>query len=246
MSTHHRHAMRRIEHHFVCQHRIEVAIWPPSAEVYYSAEPTVDPVNTQVRFDAVVLNAPTDRVTWSVHDLSGGPGPGSIDPFGLYTAPPKDDAPFVRSAIIVATAVDDPMRMAKAFVTLVDAIPLIPPKPSIDIFPKHAILYYNNHSDEIYSCIDDSNKRQVFEAVAHHAEALDLNWTCNDPDPSNFIPIPPDGPNTMRRLYISRTITSPQGVNHYTIRAEAVIDPTIFSQADIVVVDYAWPYYPAI
>ena len=234
MRGHRRHSVEHIEHHIICRHQVEVAVWPPSAEVYYRDEPTVDPVNTQVRFDATVFNASSGGVTWSIHDPSGGPGAGSIDQAGLYTAPPKGAAPFVRTVIVVATSVEDPMRLATAFVTLVDAIPLPAPKPAIDVFPRHSVLYFNTTSDK-NRYIDPSNKRQVFEAVVHRHDAPSVSWTLSGlgslstlaTEPAGALYVAPSGGTTGMTAIITATLNTV---------------PPITAKADILLLSYTWPY----
>lgn len=68
-----------IVHHHICQHQVEIEIWPPVAEAYFRDARYVDPINTQVRFQATVLNAENAAVSFQVRSLSGGAGLGTID-----------------------------------------------------------------------------------------------------------------------------------------------------------------------
>jgi hypothetical protein len=157
----------------VCQHQVEVEVWPASAEVYFRDERFEDPVSAQVRFEAAVFNATGWEVTWEVRDLAGGPGAGQIDATGLYTAPDKQVLTSGHTEIIVATAVANPARQAFAYVTLVGRGPQPPPTPTLLIQPQRVNLYYRQGGDSAW--IDASNKRQVFRAAVQHS-ASGLNW----------------------------------------------------------------------
>ena len=68
----------KVVSHLICQHRIEVELWPAKAEVYFRDEQDVDPVNTCIRFEAAVFNGSTSRVEWTVERVGAGPTAGSI------------------------------------------------------------------------------------------------------------------------------------------------------------------------
>lgn len=163
-----------IVHNMVCQHQIEIEVWPTKTEVYFRDEPHVDPISTQVRFDALVYNAPTANVTWKVKSAGGGPGAGTVDPSGLYIAPPKGSLVHGYTDIIVATAVDDPMRKAYGRVALIGFGPELPPQPCIEIFPKQLSLYYPENFHNNY--IDFSNTLQIFRTLINHSPSGEVEW----------------------------------------------------------------------
>src|ERR1035438_1833931 len=138
---------RRFDHWMVCQHQVEIEVWPATAEVYFHDERYADPVNTQVRFDAAVYNAPNCEVKWEVRALDGSPGQGQVDSTGLYTAPDKDGLNSGLTQIVVATAVADPKRQAFAYVTLVGRGPEPPPVVTVLILPQRVNLYYRRSEE---------------------------------------------------------------------------------------------------
>jgi hypothetical protein len=166
--------MVNVVHHVVCRHQIEVEIWPAAAEVYFRDERFAEPVNTQVRFDAVVHNATTAKVKWEVRDLTGTRGAGSIDPSGLYVAPPKGSLPHGLTEVVVATPVEDPLRKAFAWVTLIGCGPAPVPEPHIEIWPKQAYLYYPDGYDNAY--MDPSNRMRLFRAALRNSPTSEVEW----------------------------------------------------------------------
>jgi hypothetical protein len=160
-------------HHIICEHQIEIEVWPAFAEVYFQDEAHCNPANTQVSFDAIVYNAPRSAVLWKVCDLEGGPGMGSIDASGVYTAPPKGALLNGATEVVVAAAADDPFREARAFVTLIGRGPEPPPPPSIMVLPKRTNLYYRAGENDDY--IDRSNTEQVFRALVANSDSS-IDW----------------------------------------------------------------------
>jgi hypothetical protein len=181
-----RHTCRSVVVHEVeCRHQVEVEVWPAAATAYFQDERFVNPIDTQVRFDAAIFNS-AYWVTWEVKDLAGGPGAGTIDPSGLYTAPPKGDHPHGLTDLIVATTVEAPHRQAYARVTLIGFGPAPQPVPRLQIFPKQAYIYAPNDpllvhtggggggvhqaspiitaESMLNNYIDESNKQQRFIA----------------------------------------------------------------------------------
>jgi hypothetical protein len=170
--------MPRICHHIVCQHRVEVEVWPATAEVCFRDERFSNPLNAQVQFTASVFNAPSNRVTWKVLDLDGNPGKGRIKAGGLYLAPEKGSLPFGLTDIVVATSIDDIFRQAFARVAIVGLGPLPEPTPRVEVYPHRICLYYWNGADNLY--IDDSNKMQLFRAFLYHGDpAAQIQWQVN-------------------------------------------------------------------
>jgi hypothetical protein len=213
----------------VCQHQVEIEVWPASAEVYFHDERYADPVNTQVRFDAAVYNAPNCEVKWEVRALDGSPGQGQVDSTGLYTAPDKDGLNSGLTQIVVATAVADPKRQAFAYVTLVGRGPEPPPVATVLILPQRVNLYYRLGGDSAW--IDDSNKVQVFRAVVQNSPS-NLNWFVG----ASAVPEAEHGP----LFYFSPAAASGSDT-FIPIRAQLATDATVKSEAKVVLVNYTWP-----
>jgi hypothetical protein len=220
---------RRFDHWMVCQHQVEIEVWPASAEVYFHDERYADPVNTQVRFDAAVYNAPNCEVKWEVRALDGSPGQGQVDSTGLYTAPDKDGLNSGLTQIVVATAVADPKRQAFAYVTLVGRGPEPPPVATVLILPQRVNLYYRLGGDSAW--IDDSNKVQVFRAVVQNSPS-NLNWFVG----ASAVPEAEHGP----LFYFSPAAASGSDT-FIPIRAQLATDATVKSEAKVVLVNYTWP-----
>jgi hypothetical protein len=213
----------------VCQHQVEIEVWPASAEVYFRDERYANPINTQVRFDAAVYNAPNCEVKWEVRALDGSPGQGQVDSTGLYTAPYKDGLNSGLTQIVVATAVADPKRQAFAYVTLVGRGPEPPPVATVLILPQRVNLYYRLGGDSAW--IDDSNKVQVFRAVVQNSPS-NLNWFVG----ASAVPEAEHGP----LFYFSPAAASGSDT-FIPIRAQLATDATVKSEAKVVLVNYTWP-----
>jgi hypothetical protein len=167
--------IRPVFHHRIeCTHQVEIELWPAVAEAYFLDERYSDPAAAQIRFDAVVYNSPSRGVRWEVQTLSGGPGLGTIDTSGLYTAPKWKADLGGTTEIVVATAADDPLRKAFARVTLLGRGPEAAPDPRLELFPRHCCLYVqetNGDGDDCNGYIDASNKRQLFRVEIFKAPA---------------------------------------------------------------------------
>ncbi len=212
----------------ICQHQVEIEIWPASAEVYFLDERFCDPANTQVRFEAAVCNAPDAQVLWAVRAADGGAGRGSIDSTGLYTAPVKNGLPSPCMEIVTASAKADPLRRAYAQVTLIGKGPPDPPPITLLLLPKRSCLYYRNGVNTGF--IDASNKQQVFRALLTNA-APPLTWAINGPGTlvaSNTdlcLYQAPDSGNDGEEVIITVTLQT---------------DVTVHDQAEIALVNYSW------
>ena len=206
----------RVVHHMLCRHQVEVAVQPPRAELYFRDERWIDPIDTQLRFEAVVYNS--DRgATWQVLAPDGGPGRGTIDATGLYQAPDKGALDSGTTDVVVATARADPLRKAFAWVTLVGLGPLPAPPPRIEIWPKLVTLYYRNNDNNDY--IDDSNKLWVFRAFPRHAANPTVQWSAT-----------------------TGTVTPGSGsVSEAIVTAKLASDPSITDDARVVLLNYIWP-----
>ena len=217
-----------VHHHIICRHQIEIDVYPPSAEVYFADERYIDAINTQVRFQATVYNAPSNGVTWQVMNTSGGPGLGSIDPTGLYTAPAKGLIPSGHTDIVVVTARHDPTRHAIAKVTLIGHGPEPAPQATLEIFPKLSHVYYQNSSGTYNRYIDTSNKHQQFRSIIRHSNSDAITWSISGAGNINgagFYRAPPPGP-------------SPSQVE---VQAQLTGDPTVTATARIILMNYHWP-----
>jgi hypothetical protein len=232
------HLRPHVCHHVICQHRIEVEVWPAAAEVSFRDERFAQPLEAQVQFSAFVYNAPSNRVTWQVLDLHGGPGAGTIDAAGLYTAPAKADlptgltAPYSLTDIVVATSVDDHFRKAFAHVEIVGWGPEPPPAPRVEIYPHRVYLYYQDGPYNNY--IDPSNTMQLFRAIVHHADPAQVMWSISGVGVADTGP--DYGPEHL--------FTAPATGSAQEVRIDAKIPGTTPIAADSVTVslsNYFWP-----
>jgi hypothetical protein len=219
----------QVVHHMICRHQVEVAVQPPSAELYFHDERWIDPIDTQIRFEAVVYNS--DRgVTWQVLAPDGTPGRGTIDATGLYQAPDKGTLASGTTDVVVATARADPLRKAFAWVTLVGLGPLPAPAPRIEIWPRLVTLYYWSNDDNAY--IDDSNKMWVFRAFPSHAASPAVNWSTTL---GSIVPGSPDS------TWGSYTAPNTGGTAEATVTVALAADPTVTDDARVVLLNYNWP-----
>jgi hypothetical protein len=219
----------RVVHHMVDRHRVEVEVQPPRAELYFQDERWIDPIDTQIRFEAVVYNS--DRgVTWQVLAPDGGPGQGTIDATGLYQAPDKGALSSGTTDVVVATARADPLRKAFAWVTLVGLGPLPAPAPRIEIWPKLITLYYWNNDDNAY--MDDRNKLRVFRAFPRDIANRDVTWS------ATLGTIVASGTNGAWGTYTAPNAGSRAEA---TVTATLAGDPTVTDEAKIVLLNYNWP-----
>ena len=206
---------------FVCQHRIEVEVYPPLAEVCFRDERYAQPENAVVQFQASVYNAPSSQVTWKVLDVHGGPGAGTVDPAGLYIAPLKGTLPFGLTDIVVATSVDDPFRQAYGRVAIVGLGPEPTPAPRVEVYPHRVYLYYPDGADNAY--IDPSHNMQLFRALVHHANPALLTWA-----PGGSV-----GPEFLYQL-------TGAGAEQ-TIRVTATLPGGVGDWATVTLLNYNWP-----
>ena len=161
-------------HHVTRRHRAEVEVWPPRVQLTFTDERSVNPADTMIRFEATVLNACSTSVTWAVQSPGGGPGVGSIDATGLYTAPAWAAGLSGATDVVVATLVEDPLRTAYAWVTLAGEGPWPAPTATIAVLPKTVFLYYPDGEDNAY--IDSSNTMQFFRALIRDSPTQVVQW----------------------------------------------------------------------
>ena len=226
-----------VVHRVICEHEIAIEVWPAEAEVHFLDDRYVDPVNTQVRFHAVVYNSPSGASTWEVTGPNGGAGQGTIDADGLYTAPSKGSLPHGTTDIVIATAVDDPLRRAFARVTLVGFGPEPALEAEVEVWPQQVSLYYREDGagDVHNEFIDVSNKMQMFRAQVRNSPSAHVDWYVQvgggprtwqaGPDPWFLYEAPDNGADgTVVR-----------------ITAQLQDDPTVIGEARAILINYRWP-----
>lgn len=214
-----------VYHHIVCRHRVEIEVWPARAELNFRDEWTANPINTQFRFDATLYNS-EQGCLWEVRDPSGNSGQGTIDETGLYRAPLKGTLASGTTEIIVATAREDRLRKAYAWVTLVGVGPEPVTPPSVDIWPKRLDLYYRQGADNAY--IDDCNKMREFGATVRDSSAQ-VEWLVDGTLQATGSPW---------FLYQTPATGSTRIV---TIRARLQGQPSVYDDAKILQRNYDWP-----
>lgn len=217
-----------VHHQVTCRHQIEVEVQPASAEVYFADERYVDAINTQVRFEATVYNAPNNSVTWQVTDISGGSGAGTIDPSGLYIAPPKGGILHGHTDIIIATVNADPTRRAYAKVTLVGHGPEPEPVAKLEIYPQITYLYYQEGAGVHNQYIDPSNKHQQFSTIINNTSLTDVTWSITGVGSINS-----DGFYTAPNSGVSPTVVM--------VQAQLTLASSIKTMARIILLNYSWP-----
>jgi len=218
-------------HHVTCRHQVEVEVSPPRAELYFADERWTDPLDSQMRFEATVFNS--DRgVHWQVFSASGGAGAGSIDAGGHYQAPAKGGLASGHTDVIVATSLEDPLRKAYAWVTVVGVGPLPAPQPRIEIWPKRVNLYYGDWYDNAY--IDDSNKLQLFRASVWHSSDPSVEWLVNGS-------LQLAQPNVMAAAFLYEAPGSGPDRQPVIVTGRIKSTPSVYDQAEVVLLNYVWP-----
>jgi hypothetical protein len=214
-----------VHHRVVCRHQIEIEVWPPRAEVQFADDWTANPASTQTRFEATVYNS-NQGFLWEVRALDGSPGQGTIDVSGLYRAPAKGALQNGFTEVIVATAREDRLRKAFAWVTLVGFGPEPMTAPTVDISPKRLNLYYQQGANNNF--MDDSNKRWRFNAIVYNGSGV-IEWVVNNGMPSAT------GPSFLYQA------PNNGGTDTATIRAQLQAQPSIFDEAQVLLLNYLWP-----
>lgn len=232
MMRHDHHRQRRryggvtdVYHQIVCRHQVEIEVWPPRAEVHFRDDWTANPTTAQVRFEAQAYNSSQGH-TWEVRDIAGGPGQGTIDPSGLYRAPPKGALASGTTELVVATSREDPLRKAFAWVTLVGLGPRPAKGAEVAVFPQRANLYYRDGANN--NMIDDCNKRCQFEAAVFNT-GVQVEWLVNGAlqgvvGPWFLYQTPANG-----------------GAAVVTVRARLQGNPGVFADAKVSQLNYDWP-----
>ena len=210
-----------VYHSVTCRHQVEIEVWPPRAEVRFANDATANPADMHLRFEATIYNS-DQGVLWEVRDPAGNPGKGSIDAAGLYRAPPKGAIPNGTTDIVIATAREDRMRRAYAWVTLVGVGPA---QALVEIRPKHATLYYRTGANNNF--MDDSNKMRQFDAVVRNGSGV-IEWLVN-----NAL----SGTGTW---FLYQTPNN-GGSSTITIRARLQADHSVFDDSKVHLLNYSWP-----
>ena len=216
----------RVVHHMVCRHQVEVMVQPPRAQLYFHDERWIDPIDTQLRFEAVVYN--TDHsVHWEVFAPNGGPGRGTIDQTGLYNAPDKGALPSGTSELIVATARADPLRKAFAWVTLIGLGPLPAPVPEIEIWPKRVTLYYES----------------FFRQPLHRRQQQTADLSClprRRTGPAGALACKRCG-SARHRSVVHLIAPNGGGTAEVTVVAQLLADAAVQDDAKVTLLNYQWP-----
>lgn len=233
---HHRHTHRTIP--VECVHRIEVEVYPSSGQVYFADERFVDPACTQLRFDATVFNATSGCVEWLISAEDGGSAAGTIDQHGLYRAPafpslPATDTLICFTEVITARSVEDPARMARAFVTVSGKGPLPPPVPAIRISPRRCTIYREGYAQnrENNQFIDRANYQQSFIAERFYSSDP-IVWKVNGAVQTL------DMGADSRKFNFKATASLTPGI--YRARAELSTNSAIYDEVEFLVTDYTW------
>jgi len=222
-----RHGQVEVIHHVTRQHRPEIEVWPPRAEVTFQDERSANPADCFVRFEATVLNACSTAVRWDVLAPTGGPGAGSVDPTGLYSAPAFSSGLDGATDVVVATLVEDTLRTAYAWVTLVGEGPWPVPAPAIEVRPKTAFLYYPSGHDNSY--IDASNTMQFFRARIRNSPAHQVEWRVDGAVQAETSDI------FLFRLF------GAGATKEVTVEARIAGTPAAADSARVVQINYDWP-----
>lgn len=224
----HGHGVVEVIHHVERRHRAEVEVWPPRADVTFRDEWAASPANTRVRFEATVLNACSTEVRWEVLAPTGGPGAGSIDAAGLYSAPAWANGLDGTTDVVVATLVEDPLRTAYALVTLVGNGPLPVAPPTIDVRPKVAFLYYPSGHDNAY--IDPSNTMQYFRARLRDSAPTPVEWRVDGAVQAG----------QTGELFLYRVLGS-GSTKEVAVEVRIPGEPTAVDRAKVMQINYDWP-----
>ena len=217
-----------VVHHVTRRHRPEVEVWPPRAKVTFRDERSTNPANTMVRFEAKVFNVCSTAVKWEVLDPAGGPGAGSIDATGLYSAPLWANGLDGSTDLVVATLVEEPLRTAYAWVTLAGQGPWPVPVPLLQLRPKTAYIYYPSGDDNAY--IDSSNTMQFFRAQLVNSPSQVVEWRV-------------DGVLQAGQAEpVFQYKAAGAGVSKLvTVQARVPGEPTAVDSAKLMLTNYHWP-----
>lgn len=221
--------------HVVCCPQIEVEVWPSQAEVHFRDDLGVNPINTQIRFEAAVYNGQSAGVHWEVLHPEGGPGAGAIDATGRYLAPLKGGLQSGLTDVVVASSIENPLRKAFAWVTLVGVGPAEVPAPTIFIRPKVAHIYYrsNKVTADRNEFIDQSNKMQMFRATVRNSNAA-VEWVVNGTPAANT-------PPSELFLYEPPAEMDTGDTTLVVVGARLAGIPGVMDEAKVVFLNYRWP-----
>ena len=215
-----------------CCQRVEIEVWPAQTELHFRDDRGVNPIDAQIRFEAAVLNGRSAGVKWDVFDPAGHAGAGSIDATGRYLAPVKGGLSSGYTDVVVASAIDDPLRRAFAWVTLVGDGPAVKPDAQITIQPKRTSLYYplNDTAADRNQFIDVSNTMQMFRTSVRHSSAS-VEWLVDGVLKANL------APSELFRYQVTGSGSTAVVV----IAARLAGHPSVIDQAKVVQINYRWP-----
>ena len=215
-------------HHVARRHRAEIEVWPARAAATFQDERSANPADTMIRFEARVLNAYSTTVRWDVRAPTGGPGAGSIDSTGLYSAPPFSSGLNGATDVVVATLAEDPLRTAYAWVTLAGDGPWPAAPPSLELLPKTAYLYYPGGHDNAY--IDSSNTMQFFRAQIYNSASAVVEWLVDG--------VIVGGQTEPVFLY---QLTGAGAAKEVAVQARVPGEPSATDTAKVMLTNYDWP-----
>jgi hypothetical protein len=161
----------------------------------------------------------------------GGAGAGSIDATGLYQAPVKGALQSGHTDVVVATSIENPLRKAFAWVTLVGVGPAAQPVAEITVRPKSVYLYYpqNASAADRNEFIDISNTMQMFRASVRNSNAA-VEWLVNGAVTANPAPAP---------LFLYR-VNGSGPITVVVVGARLAGQPAVIDEAKVVQINYRW------
>ena len=232
MQRSHHHGHRRsggpliadVYHRLVSRHRVEIEVWPPRAQVHFRDDWLANPADKQIRFEAIVYNS-AQGFLWEVHRPDGSTGLGTIDETGVYHPPVKGSLASGTTEVIVATAREDRLRKAYAWLTLVGEGPEPAAVASIDISPRRVNLYYWQGASNQY--IDASNKMREFHATLHNGSGT-IQWLV-------------DGTLSATGDWFLYQVPNSGGAAVVRVRAQLAAQPSVFDEARVLQLNYSWP-----
>lgn len=131
--------------------------------------------------------------------------------------------------MVIATSVEDPLRKAVAFVTVIGQGPTPSPPSCIEISPKLSTLYYPAGQDNAY--MDLSNTMQLFRAFPRHSESLAVEWLVDGVVQAGAGPDP----------WFLYRVQGTGSTKTTTVTARLKTLPLVQDVAKIIQLNYSWP-----